>query len=47
MQTVSSMETIRMKCQIQISGKIRKNINLSSAKYSQRVVKVNKTMLLL
>ena len=35
-----------MKCQIQISEK-QKNINLSSAKHSQRVVKVKETMLLL
>ena len=37
-----------MKGQIQISGKLRKNIiSLSSAKHSQRVVKVKEIVLLL
>ena len=37
-----------MKCQIQLSWKNKKNIiNLSSTKFSQRVVKVKETMLLL
>ena len=40
MQIVSS-ETICMKCQILFTGKNKKNIiNLSSAEYAQRVVKV-------
>ena len=35
----AKMETICIKCQILLSGKLRKNINLSSAELAQRVVK--------
>ena len=34
-------ETISMKCQNPFSGKNKKNINVSSAELSQRVVKAN------
>ena len=38
--TLSPKETIRINCQSLFSGKIKKNINLSSAELAQRVVKV-------
>ena len=41
---LSPKETICMKCQILFSGKNKKNINLSSAENSQRVVKVNMSL---
>ena len=49
MQIVSNpIETIRKKCQILFSGKIKNTvINLSSAEFCQRVVKVNYSLLLL
>ena len=37
---LSPMETICMKCQILVSGKNKKNINLLFAELAQRVVKV-------
>ena len=37
---LSTVKTICMKCQILFSWKNKKNINLSSAKLDQRVVKV-------
>ena len=44
--TLSTLETICMKCQILFSGKNKKNIiNLSSAENAQRVVKVKQASL--